>query len=151
MLAASFPVGEGALVLSVDGAEVARAEAPPLALGKSYALSLEVADDRARVSIDGARVLEFADDAAPRAWCRRGSVRLHASAGEVVFSGVLVERDGIHYQPRAGAAHDPAAAPLDVPAEHVFLLGDNSATSSDSRSRGPLPLSGLRGRVIYVH
>lgn len=151
VLAASFPVGEGALALSVDGVQVARAALAPLALGESHTLTLEVADDRARVLIGGERVLEFADEEAPRSWCRRGSVRLHASAGEVVFADVRVERDGLHYLPRAGASHDLAAAPFTVPLGHVFLLGDNSATSSDSRSRGPLPLAGLRGRVIYVH
>lgn len=150
-LSASFPVGEGALTLSADGVELARAPVAPLRLGASHTLQLAVADDRARVWLDGALALEFVDADAPRAWCRRGTARLHASAGEVVFADVLVERDGLHYLPRPQAPHDPAAAPREVPAGHVFLLGDNSATSSDSRSRGPLPSSGLRGRVIYVH
>ena len=31
----------------------------------------------------------------------------------------------------------------------LWLLGDNAALSRDSRQDGPVPLSALRGRVIY--
>lgn len=35
-----------------------------------------------------------------------------------------------------------------VPAEHLFMLGDNRDNSLDSRQWGPLPLEHVRGRVV---
>lgn len=37
-----------------------------------------------------------------------------------------------------------------VPADHVFLMGDNWAQSYDSREFGPVPFSSLRGRVRWA-
>ena len=36
-----------------------------------------------------------------------------------------------------------------VPQHHVWLQGDNTRNSNDSRHYGPLPVSMLRGRVCY--
>lgn len=38
-------------------------------------------------------------------------------------------------------------ATLRVPPGHVFVLGDNQASSDDSRAFGPIPISSLLGRV----
>jgi signal peptidase I len=40
--------------------------------------------------------------------------------------------------------------PVDVPAEHFFVLGDNRSESIDSRQWGPIPYSCLKGRVALV-
>lgn len=39
--------------------------------------------------------------------------------------------------------------PYLIPPGHVFLLGDNRFTSSDSRAYGPVPTGNLEGRVLF--
>lgn len=41
-------------------------------------------------------------------------------------------------------------APVRVPAGHVFVMGDHRDRSNDSRFFGPVPMSYLRGRVLFV-
>ena len=38
--------------------------------------------------------------------------------------------------------------PVEVPADHVFVLGDNRFDSIDSRRLGPVPLEAVTGRVL---
>ncbi|MDQ3263539.1 MAG: signal peptidase I [Myxococcota bacterium] len=38
-----------------------------------------------------------------------------------------------------------------VPADHVFVLGDNRCEADDSRRYGPVPLAALRGRGLAVY
>jgi signal peptidase I len=36
-----------------------------------------------------------------------------------------------------------------VPEDYIFIMGDNRPRSSDSREFGPVPLSGIVGKVVY--
>lgn len=66
--------------------------------------------------------------------------------GQLLIDGVAVEEPWL-----AGGGSLPSMRPRQVPAGHVFLLGDNRRplASSDSRQFGPQPLSVIRGRALY--
>ncbi len=47
-------------------------------------------------------------------------------------------------------AQPPYARCVTVPEGHLFILGDNTTASLDSRSLGPLPAREVLGRVRWV-
>ncbi|MDA0946878.1 MAG: signal peptidase I [Planctomycetota bacterium] len=106
-------------------------------------VSLANLDDVLLVRVDGVLALQAEFGAAspggsgPRATldCRGGDARL---------SGLLLARD-LHYTRRGSFAVD---SPVRLGPGEVFLLGDASRRSADSREFGPVPLSELVGRVL---
>jgi signal peptidase I len=77
--------------------------------------------------------------------------RIAIKAGRAIVNGMAVEEPYVE----DGATGGPLAdmPEMQVPAGHVFVLGDNRADSVDSRDRvahGPVPLSNLIGRVTDV-
>ena len=65
-------------------------------------------------------------------------------AEEVTFEDLLVERD-LHYTRRGAFGVD---APVQLGPGELFLLGDASGRSTDSREFGPVPLGEVLGRVV---
>jgi signal peptidase I len=77
--------------------------------------------------------------------------RIAIKAGRAIVNGMAVEEPYVEEGATGGALADMPE--MQVPAGHVFVLGDNRANSVDSRdsvAHGPVPLSNLIGRVTDV-
>lgn len=70
--------------------------------------------------------------------------RIRVEGGKARFSRLRVRRD-VHYSPRGTFAVDH---PVLLGPNEIFLLGDASEQSVDSRSYGPVSLTRLLGRVV---
>lgn len=73
--------------------------------------------------------------------------------GRVRVDGQMIAEPYVRHSPRPGSEPARGApATYDVPEGHLFLLGDNRAASSDSRSwRQPyLPAAAVVGRVVGI-
>lgn len=66
-----------------------------------------------------------------------------------VGSIVIAEREGRLDVKRVARAPEGALESTPHQSDALWLLGDNAAASSDSRHGGPVPLSALRGLVIF--
>ena len=64
------------------------------------------------------------------------------------------ERDDTGARSWLTSRSDPRARdsmrPVVVPAGHVFVMGDHRDRSNDSRSFGPVPVTRVRGRVLFL-
>lgn len=82
--------------------------------------------------------------------------RIEVRNKETHIDGRLWRDPWGHYrneQPYPGSfssARDGLAA-VQIPGDRVFILGDNRDNSYDSRFYGPVPVSSLQGRVLYVY
>jgi signal peptidase I len=79
--------------------------------------------------------------------------RVIAVAGEVVEvrkGHALINGQPVE-EPWVTHFGGPDYGPIVVPAEHVFILGDNRAVSRDSRAIGPVLEDAVRGRVWLVY
>lgn len=65
-----------------------------------------------------------------------GSIQLEKVSGSSSYP-IQIERKNL-----------PNYGPVDVPANHFFVLGDNRSDSIDSRTWGPVPYSCLKGKVF---
>lgn len=54
-------------------------------------------------------------------------------------------------EPYAAEWRGGLSAPVWVPEESIFVLGDNRDASEDSRTWGPVPLSSVRGKAVLVY
>ncbi|MSR61825.1 MAG: hypothetical protein EXS08_05205 [Planctomycetes bacterium] len=86
-------------------------------------------------------------------------VRFGAEAGPARFRGVRVLRDlyyteagrfGLPPETDPRRANGPARAPVSLGPDDYFLLGDNSAASTDSRHQGLFKAADLIGRPLAV-
>lgn len=95
------------------------------------------------------------DDGKPQIYIKRAvglaGDKLQFKNGDLYVNGMPVnaffDANNIHYEPIGLLSDDKEYM---VPAGHLFMLGDNSGNSFDSRYWGPLPISSLR-HVYWFH
>lgn len=123
--------------------------APTYAVG-SWVVTRERPSAAADVGRDDVVVLRYPFGSDLRAIKRVVALpgdRVRLSTNEVVVSG-----RSIAVEPADGGADSRvsnAGRDDEVAAGHVFVLGDNSGASIDSRSFGDVPESELAGRVLF--
>ncbi len=71
--------------------------------------------------------------------------RLSIRQGQPVVNGSIVLADVIQACRHFGPCNMKRA--IKIPADHYFVLGDNSGASSDSRFWGPVPARAIIGKV----
>jgi len=68
--------------------------------------------------------------------------KLEYKDGHVYRNGSRLEEDYVAGEMSSGFD------PVEVPEDHIYIMGDNRNRSSDSRQIGPVPISNIQGRVV---
>ena len=111
--------------------------------GTVHAVELEYVDGRLRAHVDGSELAVLADG---RTFAdtlnERGgqTFQLEAEGGALAADNLRIERD-LRYENDWDANPAAERGGIDIPDEHYFMLGDNTANSADSR----------RWRMVTVH
>jgi signal peptidase I len=100
-------------------------------------------------------------------WIRRGSIVLIALPGDAALPGArslyikrvvalsettitlpLSPQDSPSFSDSGATSRLPEEKTWHIPRHHLFVCGDNRASSADSREWGPVPLSSIRGLIL---
>ena len=71
--------------------------------------------------------------------------------GKVVVDGTPLVESYTHGQPSDPLPGSNVTFPVKIPADSVWVMGDNRTQSQDSRWFGPVPLSSVHGRAFYIY
>jgi signal peptidase I len=71
--------------------------------------------------------------------------------GAVVVDGEALAETYTHGQPSEPLPGSNVTFPVKVPADSVWVMGDNRTQSQDSRWFGPVPLSSVHGRAFFIY
>ena len=147
--------GDGGITFGEGDAETLFYRGPPLEPGRRRELRFGLLDGRFYLVVDGAIVqLENAGDLAATATAQelrhapRVLLQVAAAGASVKLSELRIVHD-LHWFPSAAPARDPGPV-WTVPTGELFVLGDHSAESKDSRAGLRFPADRLLGRPVLI-
>jgi signal peptidase I len=71
---------------------------------------------------------------------------------EIVYiDGQLLDEPYVYLHPESEESSTTDPSPQAIPAEHVFIMGDNRRRAMDSRFRGPVAVDDVTGRVCVIY
>ena len=73
---------------------------------------------------------------------------LYSEGNRIYVDGKLLHQNWPHYPSLGGSEIAPKNAPVVVPANHYFMMGDNHSNSCDSRTWGTVPRSDVIGKAF---
>lgn len=129
-----------------------RASIKFLTTGAKHRIEFFQIDGQAGVAINGRRELcEALPSSGSSLGAGRGAsnVKLAVWAGDAKVTKFEVWRD-LHYTTPSGGSYAGRGNAYKIPPDGVFVLGDCSRDSIDSRFYGPVPLQNLRGLPFLV-
>ena len=80
-----------------------------------------------------------------------GGQTVDLQGGSVVVDGTPLKESYTHGQASEPLPGSAITFPLKVPADSVWVMGDNRTQSQDSRWFGPVPLSSVHGRAFFIY
>lgn len=138
-----------------SGRDVLEETVLELEIGRWHSMRLANVDDQVGFAVDGRTIFLHAypgNRFHPQDEQTRRGVSLGARAwfggvrGLASFRGIRLSRD-LYYTRRGERG---ISAPVQLGPEQIYVLGDNSAESLDSRDFGPIPLHRILGRPGWV-
>ena len=145
---------EDGIDVTDSGGDPERVEGPPLAAGEPRTVCFGFLDGRLLLAVDGDLVFERpVPDLEPQAGsvasrlAPANALHLGCYGAETSIRALRIEHD-IHYLSSPSPRRD-APDTWDVDGDEIFLLGDNTIDSRDSRDRS-FPSKNLLGRPILV-
>jgi len=142
-------------LLDLDGGTSPRAAigtAAAVQLGTPQRFEFWHVDGRVGVAVDGTVALEEALEYRRDLLLQGSPVsppELRVSNGRARLTGAEVLRD-LHWTTPQDAPFACGDEPYEVPADALFVLGDASAASTDSRHYGAVALASLRGQPLAI-
>ena len=74
--------------------------------------------------------------------------QLYSIGNTIYVNGKVLDQTWPHYVSLGGSEIAPKNAPIVVPANHYFMMGDNHGNSCDSRTWGTVPRSDVIGKAF---
>jgi len=146
----SFGKGPSATAVRV-GEKIADESGFTAEPGRSYHVAFSNADNRLRLLVDGALLIEHNYDGDLKDVAEATSyagAALSVVGAEAEFSHVRLDRDVSYRHEFPDMRY--VSRSFDVPEDSYFVCGDNSRNSRDSRYWGRVPESNLIGRAVVV-